>query len=148
MSDENIEKLLKLDQYNVRDATLRSLLMVTQIFMVESPSKEQQEQLGEVADALEARVQDEIDKSQKAYATTVEDDPFEDLDVGGKHIGHVVKYGDTIASVVVDGLIFGKLCNEAVSYDDAGHILTYCIKRWGHLNVIHEDEEGNERLTP
>ena len=66
---------LKLDKFNVRDATLRSLLALANEFGIKDPSKEQMEKLQDISDTLENRVQDEIDKALKNFKSVGASEP-------------------------------------------------------------------------
>lgn len=136
---------LHLEKYNVRDATLRSLLALANEFGVRYPDRSQQEKLQEISDALEARVQDEIDDAIKSNAPDVEDDP--DIPVDWADIvlmedGQVINF---------KGVLYQKACNVQVAdlgWDvepNKGHRITYCIKQFNHKGLDHEDLEGNVR---
>lgn len=135
---------LKLDKYNVRDATLRSLLALANEFDIKEPTKEQMEKLQEISDELEARVQDEIDKGLKNFAPAAQEEdlypPASEEDV------YLNEEGGEVKQVIHKGVVFGRLCNEPVHFDHELGQGTTCIKQWGHLNAEHEDSEGRFRL--
>lgn len=135
---------LKLDKYNVRDATLRSLLALANEFDIKEPTKEQMEKLQEISDELEARVQDEIDKGLKNFAPAAQEEdlypPASEEDV------YLNEEGGEVKQVIHKGVVFGRLCNEPVYFDHELGQGTTCIKQWGHLNAEHEDSEGRFRL--
>ena len=135
---------LKLDKFNVRDATLRSLLALANELGIKNPTKEQQEKLQDISDALENRVQDEIDKAVKNFAPTPQEEEMypaaEEFDTFLN-----VEEGE-VKSVIHKGVVFGRFCNEPVMFDHDTGRSTTCIKQWAHINPTHEDSEGNERL--
>ena len=124
---------LKLESYNVRDATMRSLLALAHEFGVRYPTKEQQEKLAEISDALEARVQDELDSVMRRH-------PLEQETSDEKYVewSEVVQM-ENGALLNVNGTVYQKACNEPVFVDDE---VTYCIKQWDHKSPKHEDKNG------
>ena len=108
------------------------------------------ERLQQLAEKLEARVEDAIDAAKAVREdATAEDAPNEPLysDVEGHTVTLVEEYIDhagvnVITKVVVDRTVYGLLCNRGVF--DNGGIQTTCIKRFDHQSLIHEDEFGNE----
>lgn len=135
---------LKLDKFNVRDATLRSLLALANVLGVKEPTKEQQEEMQEISDALEARVQDEIDNAAKTVQTPVEEEHFVEAETSDVFLD--ADDSGEIARVIHKGVVFGRLCNEPVHFDHETGTGSYCIKQWAHLNAEHEDSEGRFRL--
>lgn len=134
---------LKLENYNVRDATLRSLLAAANEFGIKTPTDGQMDVLSEIGDALEARVQDAMDQEVKnATSIEVEDEfvPAEEVDT------HLHMENEEVDTITHKGVVFGKFCNESVFYDPENGVSTSCIKKWNHMNPEHEDIEGNLRL--
>ena len=134
---------LNLNRYNVRDATLRSLLALANEFGIKEPKKEQMEKLQEISDELEARVQDEIDAQAKVNDIQIEEETFvvaEDSDI------FLEMEGDEVKHITHKGVVFGRFCNEPVHFDHDTGQSTHCIKQWAHLNAEHEDSEGRFRL--
>jgi hypothetical protein len=135
---------LKLDKFNVRDATLRSLLALANEFGIKDPTKEQMEKLQDISDALENRVQDEIDKHLKNFAPAAQEEEMypaasdEDVFLNMEH--------DEVVQVIHKGVVFGRFCNEPVHFDHELGKGTTCIKQWAHINPEHEDSEGRLRL--
>ena len=135
---------LNLDKYNVRDATLRSLLALANEFGVKEPSKEQMDKLQDISDELEARVQDEIEKSVKNAAPAAQEEEM--YPAASEEDVFLNEENGEVKQVIHKGVVFGRLCNEPVHFDHEIGQGTYCIKQWGHINVEHEDSEGRFRL--
>ncbi len=114
------------------------------------------ERLSSLAEKLEARVEDELEKAQGVRDIPVEEDnPNEPTysDVDGHKVTLVHEYvefaqDNVITKVVVDDVVFALLCNEPVSTNVEGE-RTKCIKQWGHEQTSGlpecEDAEGNRR---
>lgn len=139
---------LNLKDYNVRDATLRSLLGVAHALGATKPEPSQQEEFAEIADQLEARIQDELEKISGPEKETVEKEPFQEVPKNSENDPDVflVWVNEEVSQVVVNGAIFGKFCNALVWSDpDNPDHNTLCIKQWGHANMMHEDAEGHDR---
>lgn len=107
------------------------------------------DRLQELADKLEARVQDEIDSAMAVRTEPApEDDPNGPSYVPVDEDDEVTKvmFEGEVEFVVINGIVFKKMCNEPVAEVlDADGGRTYCIKQWGHKSPDHEDQEGNVR---
>jgi len=137
---------LQLEKFDVPDAIKRTVLatanQIRNNFGFNLDEKFMKELL-EYAEQLEVRVQDEIDKTRPLEEVEQIDD-FETVDFVHDEIT-LSKNGDgDIYAAVINGVIFGTLCNEpVVSTPDHQ---TFCCKQWSHSNPEHEDKEGNVRL--
>lgn len=108
--------------------------------------------LQELAEKLEARVEDAIDAAKAVRDESVpEDAPNEPIytNLDGHKVSLVEEYVDEamdsiITKVIVDNLIYVLICNENVALDDEEN-MSRCIKAWGHSYPSHEDMEGNFR---
>jgi len=135
---------LNLVKYNVRDATIRSLLALCNEFGIKAPTPEQQITIQEISDQLENRVQDEIDAQAKVDAIQVEEETF--VTVEDSEIFLELGEDGEPRHITHKGVVFGKLCNEPVHYDHETGQTSFCIKQWNHLNAEHEDSVGRFRL--
>lgn len=132
---------LQLEQFNVPDAIKRTCVAIvnhikitTDFELTEGVMKE----ILEYAEQLEARVQDEIEKTRPLEEVEQIEDSFETPDSDDVT---VFKNGDgDIYRAVINGVVFGTLCNEPV-FDNGGDT-TFCIKQWGHSHPEHEDQMG------
>jgi hypothetical protein len=101
------------------------------------------ERLALLAEKLEARIEDELEKV-KVPQPEPEPEPDEFQDAIAEDI-HLVLTDDhlDVHQVIHKGVVFGKLCNETVKNSEEGDRTT-CIKQFGH-ETEHEDEWGNIR---
>lgn len=110
----------------------------------EAYTKTDDDRLIDLIEKLEGHIQDQIDEAGKANLPTGEDAqnaPDEETvawsDVVLMEDGSLLNLG---------GVVYQKACNEPViSQSGVGALeSTFCIKRWGHKNPLHEDSEGRE----
>lgn len=102
------------------------------------------DRVAELMEKLEARVQDDLD----AKLEPTKEAELDALDEENVDWSDVVLLEDGMIANV-KGVVYQKACNEPVrTYlgDDGEDHFTYCIKRFGHVSIIHEDEEGEGKL--
>jgi hypothetical protein len=103
------------------------------------------ERLLALSEKLEARVEDEVEKASAIRDEPAEEDgnapdevAVEEGDIFVMHGGETLNY---------KGVVYQKACNSRVlaagSHGDTPD--TWCIKRWYHRGLDHEDMEGNVR---
>jgi hypothetical protein len=135
---------LQLEQFNVPDACKRTVVAVlnhVKPLLRGDLSEDLMKEVLEYAEQLEARVQDEVDKTRPLEQVEQIEDAFETPD-SDDVITFKNADGD-IYRAVINGVVFGTLCNEFVwSELDRD---TFCIKQWGHSHPEHEDSEGRTR---
>lgn len=106
------------------------------------------DRLAALTEKLEARIQDELDKGAAMVPAAADvEEPVKYESTSEDEVFKVV-VEDEIKMVTVNGLVFGKLCNEPVkAYTRVDEVLlpeeyvSRCIKEWGH-QAEHVDYEG------
>lgn len=103
------------------------------------------ERLQLLAEKLEARVEDAIEKASKVREDATDEDEPNRYENAEESETTLVYYENEVHQIVHGGVVFGKFCNEPVATDQTSGARTSCIKQWAHKNPEHEDAEGNIR---
>ena len=137
---------LQLGAFTVPDAIKRTVMGVANHIKKEHDFRLDEKimnELFDIAEQLEARVQDELEKVQPIELSEQEDSqiPIEETTISMTGDGEIINH---------TGTLYAKLCNEPVAdmanvADPEIRAQTFCIKKYGH-RTVHEDELGQERL--
>lgn len=106
------------------------------------------EMLAQLCEKLEARFEDELDTGISNAQPDITDEPEIFVDVDPAETTLLKDGTGDVYRVVHRGVVYGKLCNERVKFNEETGQSSTCIKEWGHETygrIEHEDMEGHHR---